>query len=293
MSCPRCGKVFSNKGNLNYHIKNAKYCLNREEKEQTFNCQFCDKILSSKQRLSDHENICTSKLKSDYELEISKLETIIDQGREREKMSEIRHLDEIKHIKNECQEKIDDLKNQVRDLQNKLFELASRPTNTTTNNTNNNNNKIFANLQVVSADHLNDQARHLTIDHIKKGAIGYSEFFLDHSLKDRIVCTDYARRKIKYKNEDGDIVVDPEMSNLSDQLFQSIKSRNKELSEKYLTELTNKFKGASDSLQLEYFMEVASKFSEQDIEVVKMINGEKNNMYHDIIRYLCSRTVVS
>ena len=58
---------------------------------------------------------------------------------------------------------------------------------------------------------------------------------------DRVVCTDFSRRKLKYKNENGDIVTDPELTNLSESLFKSIKERNKELAMQYTKELTERF----------------------------------------------------
>jgi len=170
--------------------------------------------------------------------------------------------------------------------------IANTKPTTITNNTNNTTN-IVNNLQIISEDHIKDQVKNLTLEHIKKGAIGYSEYFLEYPLKERIVCTDYARRKIKYKNENGEIVVDPEMTALSDLLFKSIKERNRELTVQYTNELTDKFKTAKDPTQLSYFMEVAGKFSDQDIQVFKMFNGNKNDFFHDIIRNICGKTTVS
>jgi hypothetical protein len=143
----------------------------------------------------------------------------------------------------------------------------------------------------MSDEHIREQVKNLTIDHIKKGALGYSEYFLEYPLKERVICTDYARRKIKYKNEQGEIISDPEMSNLSDLLFKSIKDRNRELTIQYTNELTDKFKTAKDPTQLSYFMEVAGKFSQQDLEVFRMFNGDKNDFFHDIVRNICSKTV--
>jgi hypothetical protein len=111
-------------------------------------------------------------------------------------------------------------------------------------------------------------------------------------LKERIACTDYSRRKIKYKNENGEIITDPEMSTLSDLLFKSIKERNRELTIQYTNDLTDKFKTAKDPTELSYFMEVAGKFSQQDLEVFHMFNGDKNDFFHDILRTICSKTLV-
>jgi hypothetical protein len=65
-----------------------------------------------------------------------------------------------------------------------------------------------------------------------KGPEGYAQFALEHPLKDSVICTDFARRKVEYK-EDGSIKTDPEMSVLSSKFFKSIKDRNRELLKKY------------------------------------------------------------
>ena len=147
------------------------------------------------------------------------------------------------------------------------------------------------NLQMITQEHLNNQAQHLTLEHIKKGAVGYGEYFLDHPLKDWVVCTDFSRRKIKYKNENGEIVTDPELTNLSESLFKSIRERNRELAMQYTKELTERFANKNDPAELSYFMDLATKFSEQDIAVGKMLDGVKNEMFHDIIRHICSKSM--
>lgn len=206
---------------------------------------------------------------------------------------EMKMKEQDKHHDEKMKEKelyILKLEKTIEDLQNKLFELASRPTTSTTTN---NNNKIFANMHLITPDHLQEQAKNLTLDHIKRGAIGYGEYFLDHPLKDRVICTDFSRRKLKYKNENGEIVTDPELTNLSELLFKSIKDRNKELTVQYTKELTNRFANKNDLLEVSYFMELATKFSEQDVMVGKMFDGAKNDIFHDIIRHICSKTTIA
>ena len=91
-------------------------------------------------------------------------------------------------------------------------EAVHKPT--TTNNFSNSN--IVMN---ITGEHLREQVKFLSQDHIKQGAEGYAQYAVDYPLKDRVVCTDFARRKIKYKNEQGVMVQDPNMSNLSKELF--------------------------------------------------------------------------
>lgn len=275
--CQYCETTFATQKNLTHHINNAKYCLILQGKSNDkYKCEDCQKCFTTKTWLTQHQTNCleyqinskVNEIKCKYEIELQLLK---DQLTQRDEL--IKGKDII-----------------IKDLAEKAI-INSKPT-TITNNTNNTTN-IVNNLQVISEDHIKDQVKNLTLEHIKKGAIGYSEYFLEYPLKERIVCTDYARRKIKYKNENGEIVVDPEMTTLSDLLFKSIKERNRELTVQYTNELTDKFKSAKDPTQLSYFMEVAGKFSDQDIQVFKMFNGNKNDFFHDIIRNICGKTTVS
>ncbi len=265
--CQYCKSNFISIRSLTHHLKNAKYCLSLQGKTiEKYKCiGGCEKSFATNSWLIQHQATCF-----DFQINIVKE----------------KYENDIAHLKNQLAEKDQTIK----ELAEKAIANA-KPTTITHNNTNNTN--IVNNLQIISEDHIKDQVKNLTLEHIKKGAIGYSEYFLEYPLKERIVCTDYARRKIKYKNENGEIVVDPEMTMLSDLLFKSIKERNRELTIQYTNELTDKFKTAKDPTQLSYFMEVAGKFSEQDIQVFKMFNGNKNDFFHDIIRNICGKTTVS
>lgn len=274
-SCQYCETTFVTQKNLTYHVNNAKYCLILQGKSNDkYKCEDCQKCFTSKTWLTQHQSNCLeyqvnsriNEIKCKYEIE---LQILRDQLEQKDEM-----------IKGKDQT--------IKDLAEKAIANA-KPTTITNNTTNNTVN----NLQIMSEDHIKDQVKNLTLEHIKKGAIGYSEYFLEYPLKERIVCTDYARRKVKYKNENGEIVVDPEMTTLSDLLFKSIKERNRELTVQYTNELTDKFKTAKDPTQLSYFMSVAGKFSDQDIQVFKMFNGNKNDFFHDIIRNICSKTTVA
>jgi hypothetical protein len=95
-------------------------------------------------------------------------------------------------------------------------------------------------MQPVTDECLIDNAKHLTIEHIKKGPEGYAEFALEYPLKDRMLCSDYSRRKVKFKDKDGNLITDPEMTTLAKKFFSSIKDKNKELICRCANELKEK-----------------------------------------------------
>ena len=67
MECQYCSNKFKTLSNLNYHMKNAKYCikLRNETQKDTFQCCKCNKIFTTKQAKQLHENICNSTIVED------------------------------------------------------------------------------------------------------------------------------------------------------------------------------------------------------------------------------------
>ena len=140
----------------------------------------------------------------------------------------------IKELETEYKNRIE---MQNKDLQDRMQSMAEKAIDKPSTV---NQNTIINNLLPITTEHLNNQAQYLTIDHVKNGAIGYAKYALEHPLKDRLVCTDTSRKKGKYKDSDGNIVSDPEMSTITKKLFLAIKDRNSELITEYANDLKNK-----------------------------------------------------
>ena len=69
--CDFCDKEFKTKSSFNFHQKTAKYCLEKQGKENNdYKCNYCKKIFSRKEVLENHTEICSSKSLDD---EITKL----------------------------------------------------------------------------------------------------------------------------------------------------------------------------------------------------------------------------
>jgi hypothetical protein len=131
---------------------------------------------------------------------------------------------------------------QIKDLQSQNETMAITAINRpTTQNNNQRINQIINNMTPITEDHLKEQAEFLTIDHIKDGIPGYVKYALEYPLKDKIVCTDYSRRKIKYKDEDGVLIDDPEMIKLTQKLFKAIEEKNDILIQEYSKEIQQKY----------------------------------------------------
>ena len=203
-TCKHCKKSCSTKSNLNYHIKNTKYCLNIQGNINDIKCEYCDNSFGSKRIQKNHLSKCTEFLLH---------------------KNSVKYDEQIKFLQLELIKK----EVTIKELQDKLENIAIKSVSraTTTNKTQINN--YIQQLQPVTDDHFNDSAQYLTIEHILKGAEGYANFALQNSLQDRMLCVDYSRRKVKFKDKDGHIIVDPEMTELATKLFKSIKEKNNEL----------------------------------------------------------------
>ena len=273
MECQYCKSVFKTKSGLNTHIKTAKYCLKLRDINLTeLKCDSCRKTFSTLTNLNRHQKSC-------------KIGDFIS--------DKIESIEKYKHCIGVYEEKISFLQEElkkkeltIQQLQKQMQEVAlkavSRPTTSNINKTNINN--YIQNMQPVTEEHLLDNVQHLTIDHIKKGPEGYAEYALEYTLKDRLLCSDYSRRKVKFKDREGNIITDPEMTTLARKFFSSIKEKNKELICASANELKEKL--GDDNV-----MDTVVKLFDYKSDIEKGSDGEKTEFHHDFVRQVCSQTI--
>jgi hypothetical protein len=291
MECQFCKNVFSSTKILTTHQKSAKYCIKIQGvKGKSFDCDFCTKNFTQKVDLQRHHTICKNK---------------------KEKVQENNYINTIKEkdkqIK-EQKEQIKEQKEQIKELQNQLANIALCASTKPTYINNNNNqriNNIINNLIPITDEHLKQQAEFLTIDHIKNGIDGYVQYALDFPLKDRIICTDFSRRKIKYKDSEGNLVDDPEMSKVTQKLFKAIEEKNSILVDEYIKELQEKYniliRNPHNDMNDEQIKDFDStgniilsetfKVNVQKREIKEVANGQKPEIYYEFIKDVCSKTV--
>ena len=107
-----------------------------------------------------------------------------------------------------------------------------------------------------------------------------------------IVCTDFQRRSCKYKDENGNVVSDPEMTKITKRLFSAIKERNEELTNEYSSELQAKWKALNSTCDineetnnvLEFVMNVIS----QKRQANEIADGMKPELFYSFIRELAA-----
>jgi hypothetical protein len=298
--CDFCGQIFSAKSSLVYHQRKAKYCLEKRGISGTeFVCSFCDKNLTEKRLLQAHEEKCQTVSKINLRSLNKELETKL-----RDTETKLRHVEQqvlfTEKIVKDRDYTIRKQSKQIARLQDKLRDIAMAGVKKHSVT----NKQIVNNLLMITDDHLKEQAKLLTIDHIKQGAIGYADFACQ-ALKDRILCVDYARRKIKYRNPEGQMVIDPEMGTLTKKLFQALDEHNSSLIQQYKNELRDaivtKYNEAGDemtdleTLELDEVVDQIDKqiqqVSDMHGQTRQIARGEKPEMYHEFVREVCNKTV--
>ena len=220
--CEFCIKEFNTISSLNRHKVHAKYCLkiqNNIQDEKQFKCSYCDKILSSKQRLDSHKLSC-KKLNENKEME-NKIIMLESQLEIYKKISEDNH---------EC-----------------IKDIAKQPKTYTQQIQNNNNRYLNLSPLNLTAEYVKDQVENnFTKNNFLEGQKGVAEFVFDNLLKDvngksKYICDDSSRHKYSYKTEDGQIMVDLRAKKLTDMIKNDIIKKSNDI-------ISNEMKKTDDML---------------------------------------------
>ena len=80
----------------------------------------------------------------------------------------------------------------------------------------------------------------LTLNDVASGPGFLAKFAVEHAFDNSLICTDYARRLFKYKNEKGVIIKDPLITNLGKKFFETIAHRAETLLNNEIDRLNGK-----------------------------------------------------
>ena len=259
MKCKFCKNSFTTKSILNSHQKKAKYCLKiqGETPQYIFKCNICEKIFTSKYNLTRHLKLCESNSNSKkYQVENNKLK------------EENLLLKQENHI----------LSTQLEKLQESYEKLSlTAVKKPTISNKTMNINNFIKNMQPLRVQDIESSVPLLTLEHHAKGAEGYAEFALEFPFKDKIVCVDVSRNKIKYKNDDGDIIEDVGFRKMMVKLCKSLKDRSFNLSLEHEDKLSDTW--SEQERESVDFMEAA-------VAIAKYAQGRENEFCNKIIKLI-------
>jgi hypothetical protein len=262
MNCEFCNNEFSNKQNLNAHMKKAKYCLQLQGKKGIeFKCTYCNKIFNAKNDCNRHTKIC----KKHYDIDHMKKENKCMNDELIELRKEVTILrDEL----NKSQERYDKLS----------ITAVKRPTNSTKNVQINN---YIKNMSPLLQSDITDNVNNLTLEHHSKGPEGYAEYALEFPFKDKIVCVDTGRNKIKYKNEEGDVIEDIGFRKMMVKLCRELKDRSFSLCQEHYEKLSDTF--TEKEIDDYNFMEAA-------IAISKVANGRESDFCNEIVKMISKKS---
>jgi hypothetical protein len=299
--CDFCKKSLSSQGNLTVHQKSAKYCLLKQQKaelSQELICG-CGKNFAVRRTLEAHVSKCLHVREAKHKNELAKRDSLIaklhsDLIEKDRLLQDLRGKFEAKSERAEIFEGLNTASQEC------IKEIAKQPrTSTTTNNTINRNNYIN-NLAPITEEHLKDQARFLTKEHVKDGIDGYARYALDFPFKDKLACVDVPRRKIKYKDDTGAVVEDYDLIALARKMFGVLKDRNDEHIRELLAELSTRMFPDTNSdcdlddegkremdLMNDRLMEELSRLMESKHFSIDLANGNIPDKYGDFVRPLC------
>ena len=217
--CEYCSKILSSKQKLESHTKKCEIITEKEE----FKCEYCDKILSTKQSIIHHLNLCDKK----KDIEIKELKDQIE-TKDKELKEKDKLVIKLKIYNENYEKQFEKQEDQIRELQDKLENLANKAIDrpTIVSNTTNNSLNIATSMDFNNIDHIKNLIdNYLTINHIVDGQKGIANFvretmLLDDNGKLKYVCTDPSRNIFKYKDTNGEIKKDVEAKKLTVSIIQ-------------------------------------------------------------------------
>lgn len=241
--------------------------------DKSYQCQFCLEKFTRKYNLVRHEKSC-------------KLGVILSISAENQKLLEINEKisKEILEIRKEYEEKL-----RQKDLEIKELAMAGINRPTTINRNKITINQKISNLDPLHFEKMGEYSEYLTIDHIKAGLDGYVDYALEYPFKNRVVCSDFARKKIKYKDTDGNVINDPEMTKLAKRFFESISQKNQELTQQYANEIREKW-GKVPGMY-EYMMNLLENLGNNQESISQSSQGISTDFAKHFIHSICSRSV--
>ena len=231
MECQFCSNVFSNKQNLNSHQKKARYCLKIQGVQipKKYKCTGCIKDFEIFSNFERHKKICKNPNKiQEYKDKIREISEELTNFRETVKVLQ-KENEILQQDKKDLQERYDNLS----------ITAVKRPVNNNTKNIQINN--YIQKMEPLKMEDIQETVPMLTLDHHVKGAEGYAEYALEFPFKDKIVCVDVNRNKIKYKDGEGNVIEDVGFRKMMTKMCESLKDRSFNLCQEHYEKLSDKF----------------------------------------------------
>jgi hypothetical protein len=257
MKCEFCNNEFSNKQNMNAHQKRTKYCLKLQgvTVKNTYECDSCSKSFEILCNYKKHIKICR-----------------------KVGMKELKEEVKVLNMELACTRKENSvLREELEKSRSDYKELSITAVKRPTSSKNIQINNYIQNMAPLKMGDIEDTVPMLTLDHHVKGAEGYAEYALEFPFKDKIVCVDVGRNKIKYKNDEGEVIEDVGFQKMMVKLCEALKDRSFNLCQEHYEKLSKEF----TEVEMDEYncMETA-------MAITKYANGRENEFCSNIIKLI-------
>jgi hypothetical protein len=146
------------------------------------------------------------------------------------------------------------------------------------------NTYIQQNFTPITDEKLKQDALRLTQEHLALGRRGVANYAVNStSLKDNIVCTDVSRGHCKYRDQDGDIIIDPYSHTIIKRVCESLK----EPAEKINIGVKSQLKGDTPDAELLK----AVKIHETTNDIKQVADGIDNELTREITKTISSTNI--
>ncbi len=265
--CQYCNSEFTTKVSLNKHQKSAKYCIELRKEDNCeldideFNCEWCNKMYTRKDRYFDHIRICKTNpenmskniSKTDYTLllenfnkqrdenielkiKLANITNSLDKSNQENIELKIKNAELTATLKGktELSEKFETLHSKREEC---IEKIALQPKTTTTKNTSNSTqNNILNNLPIFNLTKEKLQLianTEFTHELFLRGQEGAAKFATNIARKENDgdlpwVVADKNRGIVKMKGEGGIIITDYDVEIITNLVFEAIKDKNQE-----------------------------------------------------------------
>lgn len=270
--CSYCLSEFANKSNLNNHLRSARYCLAlRGQQQPIIRCENCNRTFAEERTLVAHKSLCPN---GDA--------TLLDALHDKDIVITLREREneELKKTVAVLTERIKVLTEVLDRVQTDMKEInlvTAKKSSVTNNN---------INILPLTNEWLTEQAQYLTQQHIEAGASGFAQLAKTHSFRNRVVCTDIARKSLRYNNKAGKMIRDPNGTELAERFFASIQSRNREIVQSIRDEIEDALQNTPPEDKIELYDKM-SKLMSIDAEVSLSAKGTITELRNEFVIELC------
>ena len=246
----------------------------------SFACEYCGNHFNRPDILAKHQQTAKYCLKYQYLQSTSKKPTCEICGKTFVRKDALKRHTASCTKKGTIEEKPEGkLLDMIIDLQKTIIELTKRP-----------NNVRNMNLAPITDQELQNHLQYLTIDFIQAGGKGYADWANYYPYKDRIICTDKSRKKLRYNFNDN-MVEDGGGAKLAKHFFQAIATRNEEIINTEYRALYEKVdhiakNGLSDDNNLVNLLTKASHLQEILVKCQQAALGQENDLTKDFVNHL-------